>query len=617
MTSPILSVHDLTVGPEDEGKPAILDGISFDLASHEVLGIFAETGGGKSILSRALANWLPSSLRYRRGDIRFKGRSILSADGGSLIKPGREIGYIGSRPQSSLDPTIPVGPQLVEKLRAVKPDMPKADAEQKILKLLSEVRIPSPHERFHEYPTKYSGGMMQRAMIVDALSTDPAIIIADNITQPLDVTIALQVVRLLKQMAERHGVSVLFLSSSLPALNQMSDRILVLKDGKPVETGRMSDIVHAPSTDYMKGVIEQIPRIWISTESPVVSARSADEPVMSVRDVKRTYLVRRPGHFNSYNEVQAVRGITFDVMARDNIGIVGESGCGKSTLTRLLAALETPEQGEIVFEGKPLYAEGGRGLKESRRHFQLLLQDPYNSLPPRMTVGRMIEEGVRIHHLAKGDELRTRVRKAMEDVGLPPNLYDALPNSLSTGDRQRISVARALVLEPKLLILDETVSALDQAEQNKLLALFSRLQREKNLTYIFISHDLAMVRRVCTRIAVMYLGEIVEIADNRNLFYSARHPYTKALLSAIPTIEDNPYDSSKLLLEGEPPSPINIAPGCSFASRCPFAMKICREKAPALTAVSPSAAVACHLFDGTDDSAMAGAANPPAGSVLN
>jgi len=617
MTSPILSVHDLTVGSEDEGKPAILDGISFDLASHEVLGIFAETGGGKSILSRALANWLPASLRYRRGDIRFKGRSIISADGGSLIKPGREIGYIGSRPQSSLDPTIPVGPQLVEKLRAVKPNLSKADAEQKILKLLSEVRIPSPHERFHEYPTKYSGGMMQRAMIVDALSTDPAIVIADNITQPLDVTIALQVVRLLKQMAERHGVSVLFLSSSLPSLNQMSDRILVLKDGKPVEQGRMSDIVQAPSTDYMKGVIAQIPRIWISTESPAVSARSADEPVMSVRDVKRTYLVRRPGHFNSYNEVQAVRGITFDVMARDNIGIVGESGCGKSTLTRLLAALETPEQGEIMFQGKALTTSGGRALKESRRHFQLLLQDPYNSLPPRMTVGRMIEEGVRIHGLASGSDLRARVRRGMEDVGLPPDLYDALPNSLSTGDRQRISVARALVLEPKLLILDETVSALDQAEQNKLLALFSRLQQEKDLTYIFISHDLAMVRRVCTRIAVMYLGEIVEIADNRNLFYSARHPYTKALLSAIPTIEDNPYDSSKLLLEGEPPSPINIAPGCSFASRCPFAMKVCREKAPALTAVSPSAAVACHLFDGTDDGAMAGAAMPPAGSVLN
>jgi peptide/nickel transport system ATP-binding protein len=608
MTSSILSVHDLTVGSEDESAAPILDGITFELASHEVLGVFAETGGGKSILSRALANWLPATLRYRRGDIRFKGRSILSSDGGSLIHPGREIGYIGSRPQSSLDPTIPVGPQLVEKLRAVKPDMPRAEAEQKILRLLGEVRIPSPHERFNEYPAKYSGGMMQRAMIVDALSTDPAVVIADNITQPLDVTIALQVVRLLKQMAERHGVSVLFLSSSLPSLHQMSDRIMVLKDGRTVESGRMADLVRAPSTAYVKGVIEQIPGIWISTESPAVSARSADEPVMSVRDVKRTYRVRRPGHFNSYNEVQAVRGVTFDVMARDNIGIVGESGCGKSTLTRLLAALETPEQGEIMFQGKPLAAGAGRGLTESRRHFQLLLQDPYNSLPPRMTVGRMIEEGVRIHGLASGSELRARVRKAMEDVGLSPQLYDALPNSLSTGDRQRISVARALVLEPQLLILDETVSALDQAEQNKLLALFSRLQQEKNLTYIFISHDLAMVRRVCTRIAVMYLGEIVEIADNRNLFYSARHPYTKALLSAIPTIEDNPYDSSKLLLEGEPPSPINIAPGCSFVSRCPFAMKVCREKAPALTAVAPAAAVACHLATDEANTVEAGLA---------
>jgi peptide/nickel transport system ATP-binding protein len=619
MTSPILSVHDLTVGPADESNVPILDGISFELASHEVLGIFAETGGGKSILSRALANWLPATLRFRRGDIRFKGRSILSADGGSLIRPGREIGYIGSRPQSSLDPTIPVGPQLVEKLRAVRPEISRQDAEQKILKLLAEVRIPSPAERFHEYPAKYSGGMMQRAMIVDALSSDPAVVIADNITQPLDVTIALQVVRLLKQMADRHGVSVLFLSSSLPSLNQMADRIVVLKDGRTVETGSMADIVRAPATDYMKTVIGQIPRIWISTESPAVSARSADEPVMSVRDVKRTYRVRRPGHFNAYNEVQAVRGVTFDVMARDNIGIVGESGCGKSTLTRLLAALETPEQGEIVFQGKPLAAGTGRALKEARRHFQLLLQDPYNSLPPRMTVGRMIEEGVRIHGLAGGAELRTRVEKAMEDVGLPPRLYDDLPNSLSTGDRQRISVARALVLEPRLLILDETVSALDQAEQNKLLALFSRLQREKNLTYIFISHDLAMVRRVCTRIAVMYLGEIVEIADNRNLFYSARHPYTKALLSAIPTIEDNPYDSGKLLLEGEPPSPINIAPGCSFASRCPFVMKICREKAPALTAVSPAAAVACHLATEEMAPSDAGPSGIDAGSggVLN
>ena len=594
---PVLSVRSLTVGPTEPGSAAILSDLSFDLHSHEILGIFAETGGGKSVLSRALANWLPPTLEFRGGDIRFKGKSTLDGTGHSMLRPGREIAYIGSRPQSSLDPTIPVGPQLVEKLRAVRPEISAADARKKILKLLAEVRIPSPEERFNEYPTKYSGGMMQRAMIVDALSTDPAMIIADNVTQPLDVTIALQIVRLLQQLARQHGLSVLFLSSSLSTLNQLADRVVVLQNGRVAEIGETQALINAPATPYTRTIIYQIPRIWRSTAAPAVSTRSADQPIMSVRDVKRTYYVRRPGHLNSYNSVQAVRSVTFDVMPRDNIGIVGESGCGKSTLTRLLTALEKPEQGEILFNNRPFNQMPQKELTAARRGFQLLLQDPYNSLPPRMTVGRMIEEGMRIHGIGKGAGMRARVEQAMTDVGLPTSIYNHLPNSLSTGDRQRISVARALVLEPQLLILDETVSALDQSEQNKLLALFSRLQAEKNLTYIFISHDLAMVRRVCSRIAVMYLGELVEIADNRNLFYSARHPYTKALLSAVPTVEDNPYDSAKLLLEGEPPSPINIAPGCSFASRCPFVMRVCREKAPALTAVTPGSAVACHLYD--------------------
>ncbi|MEP7172058.1 MAG: ABC transporter ATP-binding protein [Aestuariivirga sp.] len=596
----MLSVRNLTVGPADSTHPAILNDISFDLASHEILGIFAETGGGKSVLSRALANWLPPTLAFRGGDIRFKGRSTLTGGGHSMLRPGREIAYIGSRPQSSLDPTIPVGPQLVEKLRAVRPEMSAGEARQKILKLLAEVRIPSPEERFNEYPTKYSGGMMQRAMIVDALCTDPAVIIADNVTQPLDVTIALQIVRLLKQLARQHGVSVLFLSSSLSTLNQLADRVVVLQNGKVAEIGETQALINSPATPYTRSIIDQIPRIWMSTAAPAVSTRSADQPIMSVRDVKRTYYVRRPGYLNSYNSVQAVRCVTFDVMPRDNIGIVGESGCGKSTLTRLLTALENPEQGEILFNNRPFNDMSQKELTAARRRFQLLLQDPNNSQPPRMTVGRMIEEGLRIHGIGNGAEMRSRVEQVMADVGLPSGIYNHLPNSLSTGDRQRISVARALVLEPQLLILDETISALDQSEQNKLLALFSRLQAEKNLTYIFISHDLAMVRRVCSRIAVMYLGELVETADNRNLFYSARHPYTKALLSAVPTVENNPYDSAKLLLEGEPPSPINIAPGCSFASRCPFAMPVCLEKAPALTAVAPGSAVACHLYDANE-----------------
>ena len=603
MAAPILSVRNLTVGAADQNKPAILHDVGFDLASHEILGIFAETGGGKSVLSRAIANWLPATLVFRSGEIQFRGNNILSGDGHSLIKPGREIGYIGSRPQSSLDPTMPVGAQLVGKLRSVRPELSSRQAKEKILNLLAEVRIPSPAERFHEYSSKYSGGMMQRAMIVDALSTDPDVVIADNITQPLDVTIALQIVRLLRQTAEHHGVSVLFLSSSFPTLSQVADRLLILRQGRVVDGGTVDALVESPTNDYTRSVIDQIPRIWTGTSLPATKAHGLDEPLMAVRDVRRTYHVRRPGHFNKYNAVQAVRGVTFDVMTRDNIGIVGESGCGKSTLTRLLAALERPEVGEILFGRQELSALSNRELTTARQRFQLLMQDPYNSLPPRMTVGRMIEESLRIHGLASGADLRRRVERAMEDVGLPKSIYNHLPNALGTGDRQRISVARALVLEPQLLILDETVSALDQTEQNRLLALFARLQEEKNLTYIFVSHDLAMVRRVCTRIAVMYLGEIVEIADNQDLFYAARHPYTKALLSAVPTIENNPYDSGKLLLEGEPPSPINIPPGCSFASRCPFVMPVCREKVPFLTSVSQASAAACHLVSGETEPA--------------
>ena len=239
----------------------------------------------------------------------------------------------------------------------------------------------------------------------------------------------------------------------------------------------------------------------------------------------------------------------------------------------------------------------GRQLIAKRNEFQLLLQDPYNALPPRTTVGRMIEESLRIRGETPAKQLRARVTAAMAAVGLPSGLYDQLPNALSTGERQRISIARALILDPRLLILDETLSALDQREQAKLIELFSRLQEKNDLTYVFISHDLAMVRKVCTRIAVMYLGEMVEIADNRDLFFEPQHPYTKALLSAAPTLEQKPLDAEDYLLEGEPPSPIDIPPGCSFASRCPHAFARCRVETPALKEHTPGRLAACHLLD--------------------
>ena len=349
-----------------------------------------------------------------------------------------------------------------------------------------------------------------------------------------------------------------------------------------------------------------VPRIWSTDEGPLARRTAAGEkPLMRIEAVTRTYRARRRGTFNGYSAVQAVRGVTLDIMPRENFGIVGESGCGKSTLTRLLAWLEVPDGGTILLDGTVLSALSDRQLIARRSAFQLLLQDPYTALPPRTTVGRMIEEGLRIRGRVPRRELRERVLSAMGEVGLPAQLYDELPHALSTGERQRISIARALILEPKLLILDETLSSLDQREQGKLIDLFSRLQDRNDLTYVFISHDLAMVRKVCTRIAVMYLGVMVEVADNRDLFFDPQHPYTKALLSAAPTLEEKPFDATEYLLEGEPPSPIDIPAGCSFVSRCPKALARCRVETPGLIEHTPGRLAACHLLDDVDGSAAA------------
>jgi peptide/nickel transport system ATP-binding protein len=295
--------------------------------------------------------------------------------------------------------------------------------------------------------------------------------------------------------------------------------------------------------------------------------------------------------------VQAVRGMSIDIREGENIGIVGESGCGKSTFTRLLAWLEAPETGTIKFAGKDLSEQSFGELTKLRQQFQLLLQDPYSSLPSRMSIGRIIAEPLLIHKLCSKVDLRERVLAAMDEVGLDRSLENQLTVGLSAGQRQRINIARALVLEPKLMILDETLSALDQIEQSKLFELFDRLQKAHGFTYIFISHDMALVRKVCHRIAVMYLGRIVELADNKTLFENPSHPYSKALLSAVPTLDDHPFKSSEYLLEGEPPSPVHIPAGCVFRSRCPVAMEICKLDDPKVRLSAGGGQVSCHLIE--------------------
>ena len=413
-------------------------------------------------------------------------------------------------------------------------------------------------------------------------------------TQPLDVTVAAQVIRLIKELTDQFDTAVLFISSSLPMVREASSRTLVIDRGRIVEEQATEALVASPIHPYTRELVAQTPQIWRGAGA-VPALPAEREVVLSLRDASQTYRVKKRNGIGGVNLVRAVRNVTFDVWRGDSFAIVGESGCGKSTLMRLLSRLELPSAGQILCEGKDIATLRGRDLLAFRARLQLVLQDPFGSLPPRTSIGRMLEEPLRTHGWRDKEKLRARVLKVMSEVGLAAELYNELPLGLSAGQRQRVNVARALVLEPTILIMDETLSALDQAEQFKLLDLFQALQKEYNLTYIFISHDLAMVRKVCNRVAVMYLGEVFELADNQRLFFDPGHPYTMALLSAMPTLEEKRYKPEDCLLEGEPPSPLSIPAGCSFKSRCPRAMEICNGEQPFLTVRDEQDFAACHL----------------------
>ena len=590
-TLPLLEVRGLCVDvrPRSTRSPAhaavrILEDVDLFVDAGQVLGIIGESGAGKTVLARALAGWLPPALMVREGQVLYKGADMATGATDPLAAlRGNEIGYIGSDPMRALDPTVTIGAQIAEKLRAVRPATTAAEAREKVVSLLAAVRIPAPARRFDEYPFQFSGGMMQRVMIADALISEPALLIADNITQPLDVTVAAQILRLLRELIDSFGTSVVFVSSSLPVASRIADNLVVLQAGRVIERGKPQRIATAPVEPYTRELLLKIPEIW--TRGASEFARSTPvakpgHPILKVENVSKRYRVRDRTAFNRVHDVQAVRNITFSVARGESIGIVGESGCGKSTLTRLLTFLERPDTGTIEFDGQDLGSLSSSALRALRPQFQLLLQDPYNALPSGRTIGEIISEPLAIHGIARGADARRRVLSVMNEVGLPASQVDALPVAMSAGQRQRINIARALVLEPKLMVLDETLSSLDQVEQSRLIALFERLHRQHGLTYIYISHDLAMVRRVCTRVAVMYLGEIVELSPNEMLFRNPGHPYSKALLSAIPTLEAHPFDAGRFLLDGEPPSPIDLPAGCSFANRCPVARERCTASAP-------------------------------------
>lgn len=591
-SAPLLSISDLSIVLPQAGTPRpILSNISLNVPADGVLGILGESGSGKTTLAKAMVGWVSQPLQVTGGTVSFRGENLMSPLVQQKVRP--RIGFIGADPGNAFDPTLPVGVQIAEKLLAVAPGTAMSDARKRVIALLDAVRIPSAAQRYAEFPSQYSGGMLQRAVIVDAMINDPDLLVCDNIIQPLDVTVAAQIVRLLRELRQRINAGIVFISTSVPSIADISDEMVVLAGGRIVEAGAPLSVVRAPQHAVTQELIARTPRIWTGESAPEPKATEA-QPILQVSEITKTYHVKDRARFFGKQSVQAVRGVSFDVFQGDNFGLVGESGCGKSTLSRLLSWVEEPDSGAILFEGRNIAEMTGRERFAMRRGFQLLLQDPYNCLPPHMPVGKTIGTALSIHGVGRR-ETAERVRAAMAEVGLSEDDLHRLPIGMSAGQRQRVNIARALVLEPKLLILDETLSALDPVEQGRLLNLFERLQAKHGLTYLFISHDLAMVRRVCTRIAVMYLGRMVEIADTGGVFYDPGHPYTKALLSAVPTLDQRPYRTEDVLLDGEPPSPIDLPPGCSFTARCPEAIATCRLKEPSLWIRHPGRLAACHV----------------------
>ena len=574
--SSLLSVENLSLKDLSTGND-VLKNISFQLNEKEILGVVGESGSGKTLLSQAIVNWLPENLEISSGEINFLDKKINLLSESELEKEirGKEIAYIGPNAINSLDPTYSVGHQLLEKAISIDRDnTSKNTLKEKVISLLDDVLIPSPEKRFYEYPSQYSGGMMQRAMIVDALLSSPKLLVADNITMPLDVTIGAQIIKLIRILREKFNTTIIFSSSSLPVVREIADNLIIIKNGSVEEKNSVSKIITNPGSEYTKELINKTPKIW----SENISFQEIEsKTIISIKNISKSYKVRDKNKFNSFYDVKAVRDFSIDVYEGENLGIIGESGCGKSTLSRLISLLEKSDSGTISFNGEDLTDLNKNKIKNFRQSLQLILQDPYNSLPSRQTIGRIISEGLFIHSNLSKKEIKEKVLFTMEEVGLDKEEYNKLLVGKSGGFRQRVSIARALILEPKVIILDETLSSLDQNEQNKLLSLFKQIQQKRNLTYIFISHDLAMVRKSCNRIAVMYMGRTVELAKNDTLFNNSKHPYTRTLLCTIPTLDKNPYDKKLYLMDGEPPDPTEVGKGCSFSSRCPNPTHECKE----------------------------------------
>jgi peptide/nickel transport system ATP-binding protein len=593
----LLAVRDLQVElASRRGAPLRpVDGVSFEVGRGEALALVGDSGSGKSLTCLAVLRLLPPGGRVLPGSaIALDGRDVLALPEAALREVrGGQIGLVFQHPGASLNPVLSVGTQVVEAVVAHR-SVRGPGARDRAVALLREVGLPDPEAAYHTWPHQLSGGLQQRVMIAIALAGDPAVLIADEPTSALDVTTQAQILDLLDRLRLERGMAVVLVTHDLSLAAGRTDRVAVMAQGRVVETGPTAKVLNAPSHPRTRALVASIPRLDAATPGSAAHQPSPSTPMLEVRDLVKHY---HPRGGSGRRTVYAVNGVSFGLSAGETLGLVGESGCGKSTVGRAVLHLEAPSAGQVRFQGWELARLPGRALRTLRRKMQPVFQDPYGSLDPHLTVGQSIAEGLIVHRLAPDAELGRRVESLLAEVGLEADTAGRYPHEFSGGQRQRVGIARALAVAPALLVCDEPVSSLDVAARSQILGLLADLQRRWQLSYLLISHDLAVVRQLARRIVVMHFGLVVEVGPADEVVSRPRHPYTRALVSAVPR-PDQSGTGARIVLAGDPPRPTTMPPGCPFASRCyhPSRDRRCHTERPTLRAVGETL-VACHYAE--------------------
>ena len=591
----VVQVRDLDV--EFRGSERTVHAVkqlSFHVDHGETLAIVGESGSGKSVTSLALMRLveygggriLGGQLAFRRRNGRIVDVARCSAAQMRAMR-GADMAMIFQEPMTSLNPVFPVGEQIAEAIR-LHQGHGHREARAEAQRMLDQVRVPDAKNVLGRFPHQLSGGMRQRVMIAMALACKPALLIADEPTTALDVTVQAQILQLIRELQREMHMGVMFITHDMGVVAEMADRVLVMLRGEAVEVGEAQQIFDHPAHPYTRALLAAVPRLgsMAGTDRParfaLLDAASAKSgmsgmsapaaksaapeqastskpdaaPILSVRDLTTRFDIRTGILGRVTRRVHAVEKVSFDIYRGETLSLVGESGCGKSTTGRSLLQLVHSEGGRIVFDGQEITSLHGADLRKLRRDIQFIFQDPLASLDPRLTVGYSVMEPMRIHGLYPGDEAEQRMRYLLERVGLPADTSQRYPHEFSGGQRQRICIARALATNPKVVIADESVSALDVSIQAQIVNLLIDLQREMGMALLFISHDMAVVERISHRVAVMYLGQIVEIGSRRAIFENPQHPYTKKLMNAVPVADPRRRRTDRKLSSGELPSPI-------------------------------------------------------------